>query len=178
MLPYSVKHPIVLPKNNHITHLLVEETQKLQLHSGVQATLCAMRAKYWPVSGKNLIKKTIRKSVKCFRARPDEYQYLMGNLPRDRVTQSRPFLNTGVDYCGPFYIKEKKFRNRSKVKVYCAIFVCFATKDCHIELVTDLTTDTFLAALRRFFARRGKCLNLYSHNATNFVGANKEIKAL
>lgn len=57
------------------------------------------------------------------------------------------------------------------------IFVCFTTKACHIELVTDLTTEAFLASLRRFFARRGKCLNLYSDNGTNFVGANRELKA-
>lgn len=52
------------------------------------------------------------------------------------------------------------------------------TKACHIELVTDLTTESFLASLRRFFARRGKCLHIYSDNATNFTGANNELKQL
>lgn len=33
----------------------------------------------------------------------------------------------------------------------------------------------FLAALRRFFARRGRSTDLHSDNATNFVGANEEI---
>ena len=99
----------------------------------------------------------------------------MGNLPKDRLVFDRPFLRTGVDYCGPFYIKEKRFRNRNKVKVHAAIFVCFATKVLHIELVSDLTSEAFLAALRRFFARRGKSSDLYSDNATNFQEAKREI---
>ncbi|XP_076660445.1 uncharacterized protein LOC143363797 [Halictus rubicundus] len=42
----------------------------------------------------------------------------------------------------------------------------------------DLTTEAFLAALRRFFSRRGRASDIYSDNATNFVGANKEIREL
>ncbi|XP_076660487.1 uncharacterized protein LOC143363840 [Halictus rubicundus] len=35
-----------------------------------------------------------------------------------------------------------------------------------------------LPALRRFFSRRGRASDIYSDNATNFVGANKEIREL
>ena len=51
-------------------------------------------------------------------------------------------------------------------------------KAVHIELVSDLTTDAFLAALKRLFARRGKVQDMYSDNATNFVGANRELRDL
>ena len=67
----------------------------------------------------------------------------MGDLPEARITESRPFTNVGIDYCGPFYIKERRDRNRRKIKIYAAIFVCLATKAVHIELVSDLTTDSF-----------------------------------
>lgn len=43
-------------------------------------------------------------------------------------------------------------------------------------MISDLTTDAFLDGLRRFFARRGLSLNLYLDNATNFIGANNELK--
>ena len=46
-----------------------------------------------------------------------------------------------------------------------------ATKAVHIEVVSDLTTEAFIGALKRFTARRGKPSNIYSDNATNFVGA-------
>ncbi|GFW18483.1 uncharacterized protein TNCV_1185101 [Trichonephila clavipes] len=46
----------------------------------------------------------------------------------------------------------------------------------HIELVSDLTSQAFIAALKRFMARRGKCAKLFSDNGKNFVGASNEIK--
>ncbi|XP_033223525.1 uncharacterized protein LOC117177134 [Belonocnema kinseyi] len=74
--------------------------------------------------------------------------------------------------------KEKKFRNRIKVKIYVAIFVCLATKAVHIEVVSDLTTEAFLAGLSRFFSRRGKSADFYSDNGTNLVGAKNEIDSI
>lgn len=53
-----------------------------------------------------------------------------------------------------------------------AIFVCFSTKAVHIELVSDLSTPAFLAALRRVVARRGAIAELHSDNATAFKGAS------
>ncbi|GFX84656.1 integrase catalytic domain-containing protein [Trichonephila clavipes] len=46
----------------------------------------------------------------------------------------------------------------------------------HIEIVSDLTSDAFIATLKRFFSLRGKCAKLYSDNGKTFVGANKELK--
>ncbi|GFT06211.1 integrase catalytic domain-containing protein [Trichonephila clavipes] len=46
----------------------------------------------------------------------------------------------------------------------------------HIEIVSDLTSDAFIATLKRFFSRRGKCAKLYSDNGKTFVGDNKELK--
>ncbi|GFS67450.1 uncharacterized protein TNCV_2903491 [Trichonephila clavipes] len=48
----------------------------------------------------------------------------------------------------------------------------------HTELVSDLTSKAFIAALKRFMARRGKCAKLFSDNGKNFVGASNEIKKL
>lgn len=70
---------------------------------------------------------------------------------------------------------EYKRRNARLVKAYICIFVCFATKAVHIELVADLTSESFLDAFRRFMARRGKVYCMYSDNGTNFVDASKEL---
>ncbi|GBO33070.1 hypothetical protein AVEN_241153-1 [Araneus ventricosus] len=102
----------------------------------------------------------------------------MGNPPSERVNVSAPFSNTGVDFAGPFHIKYKGQRKGTLHKVYVAIFVCMSTKAVHIEMVTDLTSEAFISTLKRFFARRGKCSTLFSDNATNFVGAQAELKKL
>ena len=60
-------------------------------------------------------------------------------------------------------------------KGYIAIFVCFVTKAVQIEVETSLTTEAFLAALRRFIARRGKPKRIYSDNGTKFQGAANEL---
>ncbi|CAK9801128.1 hypothetical protein ANTQUA_LOCUS2707 [Anthophora quadrimaculata] len=177
-LPYTQKHPIVLPKGNHVTDLIIRETHVRHHHAGITATLCNVRQAYWPIDGRNTTRKIIRRCVRCFRMNPPAVDYTMGNLPATRVTAARPFYNCGVDYCGPFYVKERRFRNRARVKIYVAVFTCFATKAVHLEVAGDLTTEAFIAALKRFIARRGICRNIYSDNATNFVGADNELTAL
>jgi hypothetical protein len=47
-----------------------------------------------------------------------------------------------------------------------------------LELASDLSTDTFLAALRRFISLRGKCAKIYSDHGTNFVGAKRALDEL
>ncbi|GBL98502.1 hypothetical protein AVEN_111625-1 [Araneus ventricosus] len=48
----------------------------------------------------------------------------------------------------------------------------------HIEIVSDLTSEAFIATFKRCFCRRGKCANLYFDNGKTFVGANQEIRGL
>ncbi|XP_037932562.1 uncharacterized protein LOC119667346 [Teleopsis dalmanni] len=98
----------------------------------------------------------------------------MGNLPRERITPARPFERCGVDFCGPI---NTHFRIRGKrpYKTYIAIFICFVTKAVHIETVSDLSADAFIAALKRLIGRRGIPSNIFCDNATNFVGANSRL---
>ncbi|XP_076394339.1 uncharacterized protein LOC143265527 [Megachile rotundata] len=174
-MSYSCKYPILLPRNDHVTMLIIRHEHIKNWHAGVQATLNAIRHNYWPIDGKNKTRHIIRNCIRCAKLNPGLPKYIMGDLPKTRITQSRPFENVGLDYCGPFSLKEKKFRNTSKVKAYVAVFVCFCTRAVHLELVTDLTTETCLEAIKRFCSRRGKPRNIYSDNATNFVGAKNEI---
>lgn len=58
------------------------------------------------------------------------------------------------------------------------VFVCFVIKAVHLEVVSDLSTDDFIAALNRFEARRGLPVDIYSDCGTNFVGAAAQLKEL
>ncbi|XP_071874181.1 uncharacterized protein [Bombus fervidus] len=176
-IPFDQKHQIILPKAP-ITKIIILHEHTKNHHAGMQSTLYAVRQRYWPVDGRSQVWRTIKECVRCCRSNPPPVEYLMGDLPEARITESRPFTNVGTDYCGPFYVKERRHRNRSKVKVYVAIFICLATRAVHIELVSDLTTDAFIAALRRLISRRGHCATILSDNGTNFVGANRELKDL
>ncbi|XP_043504903.1 uncharacterized protein LOC122525925 [Polistes fuscatus] len=169
-LPYEQRHPALLPKDHTITNAIIREKHHQIGHGGTQATLNALRESFWPINGRSSVKRVIYKCITCRRLKPATPQYPMSDLPASRLLPNRPFIHTGVDFCGPLFIKERQHRNRGRAKIYVAVFVCFSTKAVHLELVNDLTTEAFLAALRRFMARRGKCSDIYSDNATNFVG--------
>ncbi|XP_055910723.1 uncharacterized protein LOC129945090 [Eupeodes corollae] len=111
----------------------------------------------------------------CFRQLQATTTQLMGNLPSLRLSPSFAFYRTGCDYAGPITLRIARGRNPKYTKGYFALFVCMATKALHLEVVSDLSTDAFIASLRRFIARRGKCSIVYSDNGTNFQGAARTL---
>ncbi|KAJ8914174.1 hypothetical protein NQ315_016253 [Exocentrus adspersus] len=73
-IPFDQKHPIILPKNCHITDLIILK-------------------EFWIISGNREIKRNIHKCVACFRAKAHCSKQLMGSLPENRVIAARPFKN-------------------------------------------------------------------------------------
>lgn len=175
-LPYNSKHPMILPYESHLTKLIILDAHANTMHGGNQLTLTYTRKQYWIINGKKAVRKIIGRCVKCIRFKAKTAEQLMANLPPARVSPSHPFLHTGVDYAGPLEIKTTKGRGHKSYKGYIAIFVCLATKPVHLEVVSDMSTNTFLAAFRRFVSRRGHCAHMYSDNGTNFVGASKTLQ--
>ncbi|GFY29282.1 integrase catalytic domain-containing protein [Trichonephila clavipes] len=175
-LPFNSKHPIILPSQHSISELLIKEQHIAHLHAGPTLLAHVLRQSHWIVGSRKLINKCIRKCLKCnkFKTSTTTPQ-LMGNLPKHRATLERPFFSCGIDYAGPVLIKCNKGRGTKSTKGYIALFLCLATKAVHIEAVGDLTTDSFIAALRRFSARRGAPRHIYSDNGTNFVGARRKL---
>lgn len=175
-LNYDALHPILLPRNHILTQRIIEQEHVRNAHSGTQATMATVRQRFWPISLRSITRKLIKNCVTCFKTRPVRSEAIMGSLPSGRVTVSRPFSHCGVDYAGPFVLRESKRRNARNHKSYLAIFVCFATKGVYLELVSDLTSDSFIGALKRFVSRRGKPSCMYSDNGTTFVGAQRQLK--
>ncbi|XP_055842658.1 uncharacterized protein LOC129909610 [Episyrphus balteatus] len=169
---FNIKHPYILP-NNNLSSLIIEDIHKGNLHPGVSATFAIVRQQFWILGCRNSIRKIVFHCKRCFKLRKGTTSQLMGDLPSQRISQSRPFSHTGCDYVGPFNIKFSRGRNPKTSKAYICLFVCMATKAIHLELVSDLTSEAFLAAFRRFVSRRGLCSNVYSDNGTNFQGARR-----
>jgi len=127
---------------------------------------------------RNLFRRLTHECLSCFRQRYNTAQQQMADLPSVRVTQVFPFVNTGCDYTGPIFLKDAKVRKPRISKGYICLFVCMVTSAIHLELAKDLTTETFLAALRRFISLRGKCRKIYSDNGTNFIGAKLSLNEM
>lgn len=173
---FNNMHPILLPHDHHITKLIITKTHRETLHGGLKITLATLRQQYWVPNARTTIRQIIHRCVTCHRYAAHRREQLMSPLPSTRVMESRAFTHTGVDYAGPFNLRLSTHRGRGTYKGFVAVFVCMATKAVHLEVASDMSTKSFIAAFKRFTSRRGQCSNLYSDNGTNFVGANRELK--
>ncbi|XP_062708955.1 uncharacterized protein LOC134288362 [Aedes albopictus] len=171
-VPYAQKQPIILDNKHPFTLLVVRHYHLRQLHAGPTLLIASVRAKFWPLRLRDVGRKVTHECVTCFRNRPSFAEQIMADLPPVRVSPALPFLNTGVDFCGPFYLRPPT-RKAAPVKSFVAVFVCLSTKAVHLELVGNLSADSFIASLKRFAARRGVPQTIYCDNATNFVGARR-----
>ncbi|CAK1594442.1 unnamed protein product [Parnassius mnemosyne] len=145
------------------------------LHAPPQLLLGNIKQTYWPLGGKNLAKATVNKCMRCFRYRAETVQPIMGQLPASRTELEFPFLHCNVDYAGSVLIADRKSRGCKLIKSFLAIFICSSVKACHIELVTALSSEAYIAALNRFVSRRGKPKSITSDNGSNFIGASNEL---
>lgn len=178
LLPYHQKHPLLLPKNSHLTSLIIDDSHLRLLHAGALATHSYIRRRYWILDGRNVVRNRLRNCNKCFSCKPRPIIQPLGNLPIDRISSVAAFTTTGVDYAGPFFVTSARLRGAVSTKAYLAVFICFATKAVHLELASELSTAAFIAAYRRFVARRGHPSAIFSDNGTNFVGANNYLRDL
>lgn len=86
------------------------------------------------------------------------FMQMMGNLPSYPMQSVRSFIKSGVDFCG-HPCKE------------VALFCCFSTKAAYLEVVNDLSTDTFIGTLKILIGRHRRSQNLYYDNGIQFVRA-------
>lgn len=177
-LSFESKHPPILSGRSVVSRLLARRIHRQTRHGGFTLTMTVLLQHAWIIGARRVVKTTIRTCLICQRIKPKMAHQLMGNLPVERLRPARPFTNSGVDYAGPILVKTAKGRGHKTTKGYVVLFVCFATRAIHLELASDLTSQGFIAAFRRFVSRRGLCATLYSDNATNFRGADRELRTL
>ncbi|XP_022161164.1 uncharacterized protein LOC111027210 [Myzus persicae] len=177
-LPDDQKHPVLLSKTSHFSVLLIRHWHDITGHSGPQIVSSLVCRQYWILSVRTLIRTIISRCTTCVRITAKNPEPIMADLPASRVTECHPFARVGVDYAGPFSVKENRLRKPRQYKMYLAVFVCFTIRAVHLEYVSDMSTGAFIAALHRFVARRGLPTDIYSDCGTNFVGANNLLRAL
>lgn len=116
----------------------------------MSAVICRQ---FWIMGDRLVIRRAISECTTCVRLSARNLQPVMSDVPDVRVQQCHPFSCVGIDYAGPIIMKGTSLRKARQYKIYIAVFVCMSVKVVHLELVTDLSTDAFLAAFDRFVAR-------------------------
>ncbi|GFQ92318.1 integrase catalytic domain-containing protein [Trichonephila clavata] len=163
------KHLWILPNGEKFTILLIQYAHKKVLHFGIASTLAHLREKYFITKSRKNVKSVLKNCIICkkFNAFPGKQE--IAPLPKDRTVEFLTFLTCAVDFAGPIYIKTRT----GSEKAYIVIFTCAATRAIHLEVATNLSTETFLLPFKRFISRRGLCKTIYSDNAKSFIKANK-----
>ena len=177
-LSHSQKHPPILSGKDNRTSLVFVTMHVALGHCGPSLFLSATGNRMHVVGARRLARTTCKSCITCRKVTAHTEAQMMGQLPHQRVHPSPAFTITGVDNAGPFTLKKGHTRKPVLVKAYIAIFVCFSSKATHIEIVSDLTTEAFLACLRRFVARRGLPQEIHCDNGTNFRGAKNDLNDL
>lgn len=130
-----------------------------------------LHEKFWILQCRQAVSSVIHKCTICRRYSAKGMTSTPAILPENRVRDAATFEVTGIDYADPLFLREG-------LKAYICLFTCAVYRAVHLELVTTLSTEGFLEALRRFIARRGRPLVIYSDNGKNFVGASNLLRAV
>ena len=137
-LPYDVKSPIILPKRNHVTRLIVKNYHELDDHQmGLNYTINQLRDKYLVVHVREQVKRVMRKCLECarrFRLRPAHQE--MAPLTKIRVQQSsRSFESCAAGFEELFLTNQGRGRLRAKRNL--CLFLCLKTHCCHLEMASS-----------------------------------------
>ena len=153
-MPYSLIHPVILPGKHPITSLLISSEHRRLMHAGPTLLAASLNRRYYVVGCRKIVRSITRGCIICRRSTARPKQQVLGQIPVERITPDSVFDRVGIDYAGPFIVKYGSIRKPSFIKSYVCIFVSLSVKAVHLELVSDLSTDAFIATLRRFIARR------------------------
>ena len=169
------RFPYLLPAKHPLTRMLVLDAHERQLHAGTSALISHIRQRYWIPSIRQYIQSLLRKCVQCRKvtgkpyAAPDPPP-----LPKIRVQDAVPFTVTGVDFTGALHIRSKT----GSEKAYICLFTCASTRVVHLEVVKDMSEESFIQAFRRFTSRKSLPRTMVSDNATTFNAAANTIHGL
>jgi hypothetical protein len=148
----DAKKPILLPAKHHFTDMTIRIEHDAASHTGIKGTLNRIRKTFWILHGRQTVKRVLCKCITCKRLEGKPFTTpKIPHLPSWRTSDEPPFTYTGVDFAGPFNIKNKSIPGQPTTKKsYIALFTCASTRGVHLELSPTLSKEGFLQAFRRF----------------------------
>ena len=169
--------PAYLPCNTKLNKLIILAVHGQFHHTGPSWTLFQYRHNYYCARSMKTISDVLKSCVYCKRMRGKFASQQMASLPNYRTERNpRPFSYVGVDFAGPFMLYDSKKDEASKA--WFVIFTCQQIRAIHLELLTNMTTATFMQCFRRFVARFGAPIEVRSDCGRTFTRAGKEFAAL
>ena len=143
-LPFGVKYPIILPRGNWITKLIVNYYHEKDHHvAGQNQTLAKISQRFWILRGREEVRECENNCYSCKRRKAKIAKQIVASFPTIRPKQPLRVFSKAADYGGPFITIQGSGRKRSK-----EIFVPF-----YMFIVTCCTLRDDVQSRHRFFCR-------------------------
>jgi hypothetical protein len=137
--------PILLPKENVLTNLIVDSTHRNLCHAGVYSVLKSLRAKFWILHYYSVVRKVIRQCTKCRRYNNKPLTLNQSAYRDFRVAPpNKPFSSVFLDYMGPWYVNI----GLNRTKVWVLIITCLFTRAVNLRVCLSADTSEFLKAVQ------------------------------
>jgi hypothetical protein len=171
------KNLIIISGKYNVAKLIIRHYHDLVKHQGRHYTEGAVRAAgFWIIGGKRQVLSIIFHCVTWRKLRRCTEHQIMADLPADRVTPGPPFSCVGVDTFGPWQVVTRRTRGgQAHGKRWAIMFSCLTSHAVHIEVIENMTSSSFINALRRFIAIRGHVKEFRSDLGTNFIGSTENL---
>lgn len=168
----DAKNPIILPRDHHVTSLVISFYHNKFHHLNHETVVNELRQKYWIPRVRVCYSKVRKNCQRCKNERAIPHPPIMADLPPARLAAfTRPFTHVGIDYFGPIEVAI----GRRVEKRWGMLATCMTTRAVHIEIAHSLSTSSCVMAIRNMIARRGIPRQIYCDRGTNFVGASREL---
>ena len=149
-IPFNAKYPVLLPADHYLTARIIDDCHKPVLQNGPRETLAELRSWFWIVKGRQVVRKVISRCVICKRIEGQHYAIPpTAPLLQFRVEESPAFTSTGIDFAGPLFVRRGAKEKGDMVKVYIALFTCGSRRAVHLDVVPDLSAETFIRSFKR-----------------------------
>ena len=123
---YNNQNPPVLSTKSKFAQLYARKVHD-SCHLGVSSVVAKIRAKFWIIGLRKLVKSIRFQCVTCLKLNKKTEGQIMGMIPEERLKPMPAWSHISLDLFGPFMVKDET-NKRSRSKGYGLIMNCLLSK--------------------------------------------------
>lgn len=173
----NIDSPLVLDGRCHLTFLWLKNEHRKFNHAPTATILNTLRKDYFIFNLRNTLKRIEHGCMTCRLHKLTKPNIEFGSIPSFRTHES-VFKNIGIDFFGPFLIRETQQKKSRRSHVYILIATCAVTRGVHLEVINSMNSKDTWFGLQNIFNRRAVPDLIVSDNAKTFIKIADDIRGL
>ena len=175
-LPMEKIFPAIIPANSKVLEKVILYTHEAMGHAGTDTIHSTLRERWWIIRGRQTIQKYRQRCLQCRRYDGRPVSQRMAPLPPERLAVTEPaFTHLAIDGMGPVHTTNG---GKKTSKTWVLVITCMVTRAINLEVLWDLTADSFIQAMRRQFADFGLAKTVRLDNLRSHVKMSNELDSL